>query len=112
MKRIGIESVILCIQFCMFYIYPMFMSKVGPIAMVIVILLTTLFLSLLLGVISRSKIKFLYPFVIALLFLPTVWVYYNESAMVHAIWYLVVSGIGVCVGSFIYAKLLLFLHKS
>lgn len=112
MKKYIKELLILFLQFCMFYIYPMFMSKVGAIGMVIVILLATLLLALLLGVVSRSKLKFIYPFVIALLFVPTVWIYYNESAMVHAIWYLVVSMIGVCAGSYIYAKLLLFLHKG
>ena len=34
----------------------------------------------------------------AAIFVPTVYLYYNESAMVHAIWYLVVSLIGLIVG--------------
>ena len=83
MKKYIKELLILFLQFCMFYIYPMFMSKVGAIGMVIVILLATLLLALLLGIISRSKLKFVYPFVIALLFVPTVWIYYNVKADYH-----------------------------
>ena len=51
--------------------------------------------------ISSNKLKYLYPIVIAILFIPTVFIYYNESALVHSVWYMVVSVIGLFIGSII-----------
>ena len=82
----------------MFYIFPMFMYLYEPIGTVILILLTTFILSIILSSISKSKIKYLYPLVISILFIPTIFIYYNESALVHAIWYFVVSTVGLLIG--------------
>jgi len=61
-----------------------------------------LLLSIILGCISKEKIKYLYSIVIAILFIPSVFIYYNESALIHSIWYLVISSIGLLVGTIIY----------
>ena len=53
------------------------------------------------GAISNNKIKFLYPLIVSILFIPSVWIYYNSSALIHAVWYLVVSLIGLLIGAFI-----------
>ena len=98
MKRYLKEVVILVIQLFMFYIFPMFMYLYEPIGTVILILLTTFILSIILSSISKSKIKYLYPLVISILFIPTIFIYYNESALVHAIWYFVVSTVGLLIG--------------
>ena len=98
MKRYLKELVILVIQLFMFYIFPMFMYLYEPIGTVILILLTTFILSIILSSISKSKIKYLYPLVISILFIPTIFIYYNESALVHAIWYFVVSTVGLLIG--------------
>ena len=66
--------------------------------MVILILLATILLSFILGVISKEKIRYLYPFSVAIMFIPSVFVYYNESALVHSLWYLIVSIVGLWVG--------------
>ena len=98
MKRYLKELVILVIQLFMFYIFPIFMYLYEPIGTVILILLTTFILSIILSSISKSKIKYLYPLVISILFIPTIFIYYNESALVHAIWYFVVSTVGLLIG--------------
>ena len=98
MKKYLKEIVILVIQLFMFYIFPMFMYLYEPIGTVILILLTTFILSIILSSISKSKIKYLYPLVISILFIPTIFIYYNESALVHAIWYFVVSTVGLLIG--------------
>ena len=69
--------------------------------MVLLIVLLTLGLSLILGAVSKEKIKYLYPVIISVLFIPSVFIYYNETALVHAIWYLVVSLVGVAIGTVI-----------
>ena len=70
--------------------------------MVLLIILSTLVLSIMMGSISKEKIKYLYPIIIAIVFIPSVFIHYNESALVHAWWYLVISSVGVIVGTVIY----------
>lgn len=41
---------------------------------------------------------YLYPVIIAVLFVPSVFIYYNESALIYSVWYLVVSSIGLTMG--------------
>ena len=62
-------------------------------------LFATLALSLVLGILSRNSVKWAYPAFCALLFLPTVPIYYNFSAMIHATWYLVIAAVGLALGS-------------
>ena len=92
------EIIILVIQMFMFYIFPLFMYLYEPIGTVMMILMITFVLSVVLSIISKNKLKYLYPIIIAILFIPTVFIYYNESALVHSIWYLVVSGVGLLIG--------------
>ena len=99
MKRYIKETVISFIQLLIFYIYPAFALRVDPIAAVLIMLFLTLTLSIVLGIISKERIKFLYPIAAAIVFLPTVLIYYNESALVHALWYFTVSLGGVVFGS-------------
>ena len=98
MTKIGL---ILFVQLFMFYIFPMFAGPTDAMGMVILILLSTLLLSIILASISNKKIKYLYPIVIAILFIPSVFIYYNESALVHSLWYLVVSTFGMIIGTII-----------
>ena len=45
-----------------------------------------------------EKIKNFYPVITAISFIPTVFIYYNDSALIHSVWYLVVSAAGIGVG--------------
>jgi len=94
-------GIILLIQLFMFYIFPLFSGPTDAIGMVILILLSTLLLSMILASISDKKEKYLYPIIIAILFIPSVFIYYNESALVHSLWYLVISSIGLLLGTLI-----------
>lgn len=96
------EIIILAIQMFMFYIFPLFMYLYEPIGTVMLILLTTFIISIVISIISKNKIKYLYPIIIAILFIPSVFIYYNESALVHSIWYLTISFIGIILGTIIY----------
>lgn len=101
MKKYLNEFVILFFQLFMFYIFPLFMYIYGPIGVVLIIILVTFILSIVLSIISKNKIRYLYPFVISVLFIPSIYIYYNDSALVHSVWYLVVSIIGLLIGSLI-----------
>ena len=102
MKKYLKESIILIVQLFMFYIFPLFAGPTDAIGMVFLIWLSTLFLSIIVASISKEKIKYLYPIIISLLFIPSVFIYYNESALIHSIWYLVTSIVGIILGEIIY----------
>ena len=102
MKRLIKEIVILLMQLFMFYIFPLFAGPTDAMGMVFLIWLSVLILSIIIASISKEKIKYLYPIIIAILFIPSVFIYYNESALVHSVWYLVISFIGIILGTIIY----------
>ena len=98
MRKYLKEIIICLLQLSLFYILPLFAGPTDAMGMVILILLGTLLLSVIFCVISKYKIKYLYPFFIALVFIPSVFVYYNESALIHSVWYLVISSVGMLIG--------------
>lgn len=101
MKKYFKELIILVIQILIFYISPLFMTKTSPLGMIFFILSITCILSIIIASISNNRIKFLYPIIISIAFIPTVYIYYNESALIHSVWYLVVSLIGIVIGTII-----------
>lgn len=98
MKKYVKEIIILVIQLFMFYIFPLFAGPTDAMGMVVLILLSTFILSIIIGAISKEKIKYLYPLIIAILFIPSVFIHYNETALEHAVWYLIDSLIGLIIG--------------
>ena len=101
MKKYLKETIICLLQFFMFYIFPLFAGPTDAMGMVLLILLASFLLSIILGVISNNKIKYCYPLFIALIFIPTIWIYYNISALIHSIWYLIISSLGLFIGTII-----------
>ena len=99
MKRYIKEIIVSLLQIFMFYVFPLFAGATDAMGMVVTIILATLFLSFIIGVLSNNALKYLYPIVTAVVFIPSVFIYYNESALIHSIWYLAVSVVGVLIGS-------------
>ena len=102
MKKYVVEIVVILLQMFIFYLLPMCMGNIGALGMVFLILLTTFVLSIIIGAISKNKVKYFYPIAVAILFIPTIFIYYNESAFVHSLWYLVVSSVGLGIGMIIH----------
>ena len=98
MKKYMKEIIILLLQGCVFYILPLTAGPTDMMGLILVIILATLVLSILMGVISEKKIKYSYPVLTAILFAPTVMIYYNESAYIHVLWYFIVSIVGMVIG--------------
>ena len=105
MKRYIAEIVIFCIQLFMFYISPLFAGPTDGMGMVVLILFATLILSILLGSISKNRIKYVYPAAAATAFLPSVFLHYNGTAFVHAVWCFVVAVVGMLLGTIIFKAL-------
>ena len=102
MRKIWKEKTILLIQLFMFYIFPLFAGPTDIMGMVFLILVSTFILAIIFASISKEKWKYIYPIIISILFIPSVFIYYNSSALIHAVWYLVDSGIGFLIGLIIY----------
>lgn len=98
MKKNLKEIIILMIQIFMFYIFPLFAGPTDAMGMVFLIIITTFLLSLILGIFSKNKYKYFYPVIVALIFMPSIFIYYNSSALVHSIWYLIDSSLGLSIG--------------
>ena len=98
MKKYLKEIITLLIQILIFYIFPLFAGPTDIMGMVVLMLLATLVLSLILTLISKEKLKYLYPLVVAIIFIPSIFIYYNESALIHSLWYFVSSLLGTILG--------------
>ena len=101
MKKYIKEMIILILQLLLFFFFPLVGGPTDVIAVVLLMLCITVIFGLFVGILSRNPIKWLYSIATAIIFLPTIPIYYNESALVHALWYLVASLIGLAPGAFI-----------
>ena len=101
MKKYLKEITILTIQIFMFYIFPLFAGPTDAMGMVFLILVTTFILSIILASISKEKTKYFYPILVSIIFIPSVFIRYNSSALIHSLWYLVTSIIGMLIGTII-----------
>lgn len=93
------EKIAVIIQLGIFWLIPLIMLRSGPIFMVLLMLWASFVLSLWLCCGSKNRMKYLFPPVAAVLFLPTVPVYYNSSALMHALWYFIVSCTAFAIGT-------------
>ena len=98
MKKYLKEIIILLIQLFMFYIFPLFAGPTDAMGIVFLIIITTFLLSSILGIISKNKYKYLYPLIVAIIFIPSIFIYYNSSASIHSVWYLIDSTLGLIIG--------------
>lgn len=96
------------LQLIMFYIFPLFAGPTDAMGMVFIILLSSIVLGLAAGALSGSKLRVVYPVAVALLFIPSIPIHYNSSALIHSAWYFVLSAVGTLSGSFLRW---LFTHK-
>lgn len=92
------ELIILFIQIIMFYIFPLFAGPTDAMGMVVIIITVTFILSIVLSIISNNRIKYLYPIIISVTFIPSVFIYSNFSAFIHSIWYFAISVVGIIIG--------------
>lgn len=101
MRKYIREIIILFFQIFLFYILPLFASPTDIMGLIVLLILGTFVLGFVMGVISKIEFKYIYPIIVVLLFVPTVFIYYNETVFVHALLYLVSSTIGETIGIFV-----------
>lgn len=99
MKKYWKEIAVLLAQLLLFYVFPLAAGPVDAMGMVFCMIAATFILAMIIGSVSKKKARYAYPFLAAVLFIPSVFIYYNESALIHAVWYLAVSFAGVLTGA-------------
>ena len=102
------ELIILVIQFLFFYFLPLFAGPTDMMGLVVLLLILTFILGVFIGMVSIDKTKFAYPFIVGIMFIPSILFYYNSSALIHAIWYFVVSDVGLLIGMIIRHAVLIY----
>lgn len=93
------DSNILFIQLLLFYLLPMFFLKFNHMGTILLNMLLAFFLSIIFGYKSNLKNKAFYPMIVSLLFIPSVFIFYNKFVLIHSAWYLFITAIGVGIGS-------------
>ncbi len=101
MKEIIKETIIWMLQVFMFFIFPFFGGPTDGMGIVVVLIFSTFVLSLLMGALSDIKAKYFYPLEVGVVFFLSVGIHYDVSASIQSLWYLVISAVGVAVGSLI-----------
>ena len=92
-KTLLVYSVILIV---VFYLLPL-LFKGGAASLLIINPLTVLFCSIICS--KNSKIGFFIVLITILLFFPTIFIFYNESAWIYIVLYAIISIIGSYIGS-------------
>ena len=104
MNKIKKNWIYYLIIFITFYLNPIIIKDTGSgmFILLIVIPLITLITSIIYGL--RNTFNFIYPLIVAILFIPTLFIYYNTSALVYVIAYSMISFIGELLGKTLQRK--------
>ncbi|MDD6596136.1 MAG: hypothetical protein PUE92_08870 [Catenibacterium mitsuokai] len=104
MDKIKKNWVYYFIIFITFYLIPILIQDTGSgmFILLIVIPLITLITSIIYGL--RNVFDFIYPLIVAILFIPTLFIYYNISAWVYIIEYSLIALIGEILGKTLQKK--------
>ena len=104
MDKIKKNWVYYFIIFITFYLIPILIQDTGSgmFILLIVIPLITLITSIIYGL--RNVFDFIYPLIVAILFIPTLFIYYNISAWVYIIAYSLIALIGEILGKTLLKK--------
>lgn len=85
MKKYFEEIIIFLLQLAIFYIFPTFATENNPMGIMVIILMATFITSLAFGGISQKRIRYYYPVIIAIFFIPTVYVYNVGFEVLHSL---------------------------
>lgn len=101
MKKILNETIIILVQLASLYLLPLIAMNFSKDAMILTVFINiviTVALSVILFVITSRKIKYFYPLVVLIIFIPSIFIFYNDSAIIYAIGHLLASLLGMGIG--------------
>lgn len=94
----------LLVHIIAFYLLPMIIKDTGSAMFVMLIGIPTLCLvtAIVFGV--KNSFQWLYPIIVALLFAPTIFIHYNDSATPYIAFYAVIALAGNLIGKMFYKQ--------
>lgn len=91
MKIYKKEILIILIQLLIFYTFPLISGPTDNMGLTVIILLSNLILSLIIGIFSQKNIKYYYPFIISILFTPIILIFSEKIMPLHLMLCLITS---------------------
>lgn len=101
MKKRMKEFIIFTVLFLCFYLLPfvvVYISKGAIVLTIFINIFITFILSIILGIISNFKLYYLYPIIIIIMYIPSIFIFYNDSAIIYSLFHFIVSFIGIGIG--------------
>ena len=106
MNKLKKGLIFVLLQAIIFYILPLFAGPTDIMGLVFLQFGLTFVLSLLVGVLSKGNMKFVFPVIATVGFVPAVTVFYNYTAYIYLLFYAIITVCGVMFGIiFRYIKL-------
>lgn len=87
-----------------FYLLPFLIIDTGIGMMILLIILPLICFSCSFLYGFKNKLQWIFPLLVSLLYIPSVFIFYNSSAMIYAVIYAVISLGGMCVGYYLSKK--------
>lgn len=98
MKKYLLEILVILLTIVTFYLSPLIFRGIDPTIVVVGMLIAIFGLSMMIVIVSKKKIKYLYSILVSVLYTLSVPLFYNKSAYEIIIWYFLVSVVGLLLG--------------
>ena len=99
MDKIKKGLIFIALQAVIFYVLPLFAGPTDIMGLVILQFGLTLVLSLIVGAFTQSQMKFVFPVIATVGFIPAIMLYMNYTAYIYLVIYAVITVGGVALGT-------------
>ena len=101
-KKYKKEIIVIVVQLLCYYLLPflaIYISKGTMVLTIFINIINTFILSALISLISKNKLKYLYPIIVAMMYIPSLYIFYDEFVLIYLLLHLVASFIGISIGN-------------
>lgn len=91
--------VFILLQAIIYYVLPLFAGPTDVMGLVIIQFGLTFALSVIVGTFTKSEMKFIFPVVATVSFIPAIMIYLNYTAYIYLAFYAVITVAGVALGT-------------
>ena len=99
MNKIKKGLVFILLQAIIYYVLPLFAGPTDVMGLVIMQFGLTFALSVIVGAFTKSEMKFVFPVITTVGFIPAIMLYMNNTAYIYLLFYAVITVGGVTIGT-------------
>lgn len=99
MNKMKKGLIFVVLQAIIFYVLPLFAGPTDVMGLVLIQFAATFVLSFIVGVSTQSTMKFVFPIIATVGFIPVIMIYMNYTAYIYLIFYAVLTVAGVALGT-------------